>query len=89
MDSTYQFFLVLNGIVGPLLLGAAVATFFNGSNFVVSKGNLTDEMMPVISSRGDVWLGKKHFLQDLYPRYLVCRCGYGTDGTGLAVGRRL
>ena len=27
---TYRWFLVLNGIVGPLLLGGAVATFFNG-----------------------------------------------------------
>ena len=46
---TYQHFLVINGVVGPVLLGAAVATFFNGSGFVVSKSNLTDEMMPVIS----------------------------------------
>ena len=58
---TYQFFLVLNGIVGPLLLGAAVATFFNGSNFVVSKGNLTDEMMPVISHWGNGWHGLDAF----------------------------
>ena len=54
---TYQRFLVLNGIVGPLLLGAAVATFFNGSNFMVSKGNLTDEMMPVISQWTNSWHG--------------------------------
>ena len=54
---TYQRFLVLNGIVGPLLLGAAVATFFNGSNFMVSKGNLTDEMMPVISSGPTAGMG--------------------------------
>lgn len=32
---TFQIFLVINGIVGPLLLGAAVATFFTGSNFIV------------------------------------------------------
>jgi len=37
---TFQFFLTLNGIVGPLLLGAAVATFFEGSNFIVEKDNL-------------------------------------------------
>lgn len=53
--------MVLNGIVGPLLLGAAVATFFNGSNFVVSKGNLTDEMMPVISHWGNGWHGLDAF----------------------------
>jgi len=39
---TFQFFLVLNGIVGPLLLGGAVATFFEGSNFIVQFDNLTD-----------------------------------------------
>lgn len=46
---TFQWFLVLNGILGPLLLGGAVATFFNGSNFVVEKMNITDSMQPVIS----------------------------------------
>ena len=45
---TFQWMLVANGIVGPLLLGGAVATFFNGSNFVVDKGNLTS-FQPVIS----------------------------------------
>ena len=39
---TFQWFLILNGILGPLLLGGAVATFFNGSNFLVEKGNLLD-----------------------------------------------
>lgn len=29
---TYQTFLVINGVVGPLLLGGAVATFFTGSD---------------------------------------------------------
>lgn len=46
---TYQWFLVINGIVGPLLLGGAVATFFNGSNFMVEKASLTDLGAPVIS----------------------------------------
>lgn len=46
---TFQWFLVINGIVGPLLLGGAVATFFNGSNFIVDKANITDELHPVIS----------------------------------------
>ena len=45
---TFQWMLVLNGIVGPLLLGGAVATFFNGSNFVIDKGNLTS-LQPIIS----------------------------------------
>ena len=45
---TFQCMLVANGIIGPLLLGGAVGTFFNGSNFVVDKGNLTT-LQPVIS----------------------------------------
>lgn len=46
---TYRFFLILNGILGPLLLGGAVATFFDGSNFIVEKASLTDVGAPVIS----------------------------------------
>ncbi len=48
---TFQFFLVLNGLVGPLLLGGAVATFFEGSNFMIEKSNLVDTgaITPVIS----------------------------------------
>ena len=46
---TFQCFLVINGILGPLLLGGAVATFFNGSNFLVDKMNITDTLQPVIS----------------------------------------
>jgi len=46
---TFQSFLVINGILGPLLLGGAVATFFNGSNFIIDKGNITDTLQPVIS----------------------------------------
>ena len=46
---TFQVCLVINGIVGPLLLGGAVATFFDGSNFVVDKMNITNSLQPVIS----------------------------------------
>ncbi len=46
---TFQVCLILNGILGPLLLGGAVATFFTGSNFIVEKGNITDALQPVIS----------------------------------------
>ncbi len=58
---TYQWFLVLNGLVGPVLLGAAVATFFNGSNFLVSKANMSDQLMPVISSWANGWHGLDAF----------------------------
>ena len=47
---TFQFFLTLNGILGPLLLGGAVATFFEGSNFIVEKGNLLN--LPALTGEG-------------------------------------
>ena len=46
---TFQICLIINGIVGPLLLGGAVATFFDGSNFIVDKANVTALSQPVIS----------------------------------------
>ncbi|MBP5570882.1 MAG: cytochrome d ubiquinol oxidase subunit II [Prevotella sp.] len=46
---TFRFFLVLNGVLGPFLIGTAVATFFNGSNFLIEKASLMDQMQPVIS----------------------------------------
>lgn len=46
---TFQAMLVINGLMAPLLLGGAVATFFNGSNFIVDKMNLTVFSQPVIS----------------------------------------
>ena len=61
---TFQFFLTLNGILGPLLLGGAVATFFEGSNFLVVKENLINsqlEVSPVISS----WVNCSHGLDAL------------------------
>ncbi len=50
---TYRWFLIINGILAPILLGAAVSTFFTGSNFYVDKGNITDTMAPVISYWGN------------------------------------
>ena len=60
---TFQFFLTLNGIVGPLLLGGAVATFFEGSNFIIEKDNLIDvgAMTPIISR----WANASHGLDAL------------------------
>lgn len=57
----YQYFLVINGVVGPVLLGAAVATFFNGSSFMVDKANMTDNTMPVISHWANGWHGLDAF----------------------------
>ena len=60
---TFQFFLLLNGIIGPLLLGGAVATFFEGSNFIIEKDNLIDvgAMTPIISR----WANASHGLDAL------------------------
>jgi cytochrome d ubiquinol oxidase subunit II len=55
--TTYETFLAINGVVGPLLLGGAVATFFTGSDFFISRNNMTDTMMPVISQWGNNWHG--------------------------------
>lgn len=58
---TYQRFLVINGWVAPFLLGGVVATFFTGSNFIVDKGNMGSEVMPVVSS----WANASHGLDAL------------------------
>ena len=56
--NTYRGFLVFNGIFGPFLLGAAVATFFTGSAFLVSKDAMgTAALTPVISSWANNWHG--------------------------------
>ena len=61
--AVFQFFLTLNGIVGPLLLGGAVATFFEGSNFIIEKNNMIDitAATPVISR----WANASHGLDAL------------------------
>ncbi|EJW95227.1 cytochrome D ubiquinol oxidase, subunit II [gut metagenome] len=56
--STYRYFLVFNGIAGPFLLGAAVATFFTGSAFLVSKDAMDlTTFSPVISRWANGWHG--------------------------------
>ena len=59
--TTYRAFLVINGVVGPVLLGGAVATFFTGSEFYINKSNIADTVMPVISS----WTNAGHGLDAL------------------------
>lgn len=46
---TYDTFLFINGCVGCILLGVAVAMFFFGAEFTVGKGNILDPGAPVIS----------------------------------------
>jgi cytochrome d ubiquinol oxidase subunit II len=59
---TYEIFLIANGILAPVLIGTAVATFFTGSQFSVNLMNitkLTGDKMPVISE----WTGPAHGLE--------------------------
>lgn len=56
---TYQVFLIINGIVAPLLIGTAVGTFFTGADFQVNKEHLTDLSMPIIST----WMNPLHGLE--------------------------
>lgn len=46
---TYDTFLFINGILAPVLVGAAVGTFFTGSAFSINRLNITDVADPVIS----------------------------------------
>ena len=56
---TYRIFLILNGVLGPLLLGTAVGTFFNGAEFAINKEQLSEVAMPVIST----WANPLHGLE--------------------------
>jgi len=56
---TYETFLFINGALGTILIGAAVSTFFTGSEFLVNKLNLTDLANPVISR----WEGPAYGLE--------------------------
>ena len=44
---TFELFLFINGSLGILLIGAAVGTFFTGSNFVLSEYNLVTWTHPL------------------------------------------
>ena len=64
---TFQWLLVLNGILGPLLLGGAVATFFTGSNFIVEKGNIVNFQLSTFNSQLIIsrWANASHGLDAL------------------------
>jgi len=49
----------VNGLLAPILLGAAVSTLFHGAQFIVNKENLTDAIMPVVST----WQNPLHGLE--------------------------
>ena len=54
---TYRSCLFINGLLGTFLIGVAIATFFTGSDFLVNKTNITQQLAPVISSWGNEWHG--------------------------------
>ena len=50
--NAYRGFLFFNGLAGTFLLGAAIATFFTGSEFSVNKANIAEfsgQFAPIIS----------------------------------------
>ena len=53
----YRLLLQFNGFIGPFVLGAAVATFFNGAEFIVNQENLGDTYQPVVSTWASSWHG--------------------------------
>lgn len=46
---TYEWFLIINGLLGTVLIGTAVATFFTGSSFSVNRSALSNLLNPAIS----------------------------------------
>lgn len=46
-QKTYEIFMVVNGSIGILLIGAAIGTFFTGSNFVLNEYNLSTWTHPL------------------------------------------
>ena len=65
---TYQIFLVINGVLGPVLIGTAVGTFFNGAEFTVKQAQMTNIGMPVIST----WANPLHGLEAAFVIWNVC-----------------
>ncbi len=54
---TFEIFLFTNGLLGTILIGTAVGTFFNGAMFTVNKMNITNPENPVISQWATPWHG--------------------------------
>ena len=56
-SQAFRVFLMINGILAPLLIGTAVGTFFTGSDFTVNRAAITAPAAPVISTWGNGWHG--------------------------------
>ncbi len=73
-EKTFDWFLMINGVGGALLLGTAVGTLFTGADFTVNRFNMADlSGSPVISQ----WTSPWHGLEAL--------CDYRNVALGLAV----
>lgn len=59
---TFEWFLIINGALGTILVGAAVSTFFTGSAFSVNKLNLTN-IFGEGSTTISAWEGPAHGLE--------------------------
>lgn len=57
-EKTFNAFLLINGVLGPLLIGTAVGTFFTGAEFTVDRLNLANQGgAAVISQWATPWHG--------------------------------
>lgn len=79
---TYEWFLLINGLAGPLLLGTAVGTLFFGAPFTVDRTNLLHGGCdPVISQWATPWHGldaladPRNLLLGLSVSFLACMLG--------------
>ncbi len=66
--NAYRGFLFFNGLAGTFLLGAAIATFFTGSQFSVNKANIAEfsgQFAPIISQWQSPWNGLELLFSDL------------------------
>ena len=61
---TYKAFLFINGVLGTFLVGVLLATFFTGSEFTMSKGNIAGvgSVGFIISQWESPWLGLEALL---------------------------
>jgi cytochrome d ubiquinol oxidase subunit II len=66
--NAFRLFLMLNGLLAPLLIGTAVGTFFTGSPFVVNKNAVADAGAPVISC----WVGEWGGLEAVSNGFNLC-----------------
>jgi cytochrome d ubiquinol oxidase subunit II len=66
--NVYRGLLYFNGLAATFLIGVAIATFFTGSDFIINKGNITEQLTPTIS----VWQNPLHGLEALFNIRNLC-----------------